>query len=75
MRAVYKNPKELATCLKDLVDNYLEFLISYDELEKKVRKIVSANGDRVYKDGIFSSKLYPYLGDERVEIINKIIEE
>lgn len=75
MRAVYKNPKELATCLKDLVDNYLEFLISYDELEEKVRKIVSANGDRVYKDRIFSSKLYPYLGDERVEIINKIIEE
>lgn len=73
MRTVYRNPKELATCLKDLVDNYLEFLISYDDLEEKVRKIVSANGDRVYKDGIFSSKLYPYLGAERVEIINNIV--
>ena len=73
MRAVYRNPKELATCLKDLVDNYLEFLISYDDIEEKVKKIVSANDDRVYKDGIFSSKLYPYLGDERVEIINNIV--
>ena len=36
MRTVYRNPKELATCLKDLVDNYLEFLISYDELKEKV---------------------------------------
>ena len=57
MRTVYRNPKELATCLKDLVDNYLEFLISYDELKEKVNKIVSANGERVYRDGKISLKL------------------
>ncbi|MCR1952652.1 MULTISPECIES: TIGR04540 family protein [Clostridium] len=74
MRAVYRNPKELATCLKDLVDNYLEYLLSYDDLENKIKKIVDANGDRVYKDGKISLKLYPYLGDERVEIIDKIIK-
>lgn len=75
MRTVYRNPKELATCLKDLVDNYLEYLISYDELKDKVKKIVSANEERVYKDGKMSLKLFPYLGEERVEIINKIISE
>ena len=75
MRTVYRNPKELATCLKDLVDNYLEFLMSYDDLKEKIKKIVSANEDRVYKDGKISLKLYPYLGDERVDIINKIITE
>ncbi|GAA0086182.1 TIGR04540 family protein [Clostridium sp. MB05] len=74
MRAVYRNPKELATCLKDLVDNYLEDLLTYDDLESKVKKIVSANGDRVYKEGKISLKIYPYLGDERVEIIDKIIK-
>lgn len=75
MRAVYRNPKELATCLKDIVDNYLEFLISYEEMEAKIKKIVEANGERVYKDGNISLKLYPYLGDERVEIIDKIVKE
>ena len=75
MRSVYKNPKELATCLKDLVDNYLEDLISYEDLEKKITKMVAANGDRIYKDGKMSSKLYPYLNSERVEIIDKIIKE
>lgn len=75
MRAVYRNPKELATCLKDLVDNYLENLLSYDDLSTKVKKIVEANGERVYKDGHFSLKLFPYLGEERVEIINKIVKE
>lgn len=72
MRAVYRNPKELATCLKDLVDNYLEDLLSYEELESKVRKIIDANGERVYKDSNLSLKLYPYLGDERVAIIDDI---
>ena len=75
MRLVYKNPKELATFIKDLIDNYLEDLITYDELKEKVIKIIEANKDRVYKDNKISLKIYPYLGDERVEILNKIIEE
>lgn len=74
MRLVYKNPKELATFIKDLIDNHLEDLITYDELKEKVIKIVEANKDRVFKDNRISSKIYPYLGDERVEILNKLME-
>lgn len=74
MRLVYKNPKELATFIKDLIDNHLEDLISYDELKEKVNKIVEANKDRVFKDNKISNKIYPYLGDERVEILNKLME-
>jgi uncharacterized protein (TIGR04540 family) len=74
MRAIYRNPKELGTCLKDLVDNYLENLLSEERLKEKVTKIIDANGDRAYKDGKISSKIYPYLGEERIAIINKIIE-
>lgn len=75
MRSVYKNPKELATCLKDLVDNYLEDLISYEDLESKVIKMSEANGERIYKDGKISSKLFPYLNSERVEILDKIVKK
>jgi len=74
MRTVYKNPKELGTCLKDLVDNYLEDLITFEHLEEKVKKIVTSNGDSAYKDGKISSKIYPYLGKERVEILDKIVK-
>ena len=75
MRLVYKNPKELATFIKDLIDNYLEDLITYDQLKEKINKIVEANKDRVFKDNRISLKIYPYLGDERVEILNKLIEQ
>ena len=32
MRAVYRNPKELATKLKDVVDLYQDDLLSYEKL-------------------------------------------
>lgn len=74
MRASYKNPKELASKLRDLVDTYLEGLMSYEELEKIVIAIINANGESVYKNGFMPTKLSGILGPERVEIINKIAE-
>ena len=74
MRASYKNPKELASKLRDLVDTYLEGLLSYEELEKTVLAIINANGDSVYKNGFMPTKLAGVLGSERVDIINKIAE-
>ncbi|MGG7176843.1 TIGR04540 family protein [Clostridium paraputrificum] len=73
MRAVYKNPRELATCLKDLVDLYLDDLMSYEKLEERVTKIAQANGDAVYKDGFMPVKLANVLGEERIAIIEKIV--
>lgn len=74
MRASYKNPKELSSKLRDLVDTYLEGLLGYEELEKTVIAIINANQDRVYKNGFMPTKLASVLGAERVEIINKIAE-
>ena len=75
MRAVYRNPKELASKLKDTVDDYLDDLLSYEKLEQKVTAIIEANGERVYKDGRMPAKLAIVLGDDRIEIINKIAEK
>jgi len=72
MRTVYKNPKELATFLKDSIDSYLENLITYEKLEERVKKIIDSNGERVYKNGIMSPQLAKVLGDSRIEIMDKI---
>lgn len=72
MRAVYREPKELATCLKDLVDNYLENLIEYEVLETKIKKIVAANEERLYKEKSMMPKISRYLDKEQISIINKI---
>lgn len=73
MRLTYKNPRELATCIKDLVDSYLEGLIEHDAFEEKLIKLIKANEERIYKDGVMSMKISSVLGNSRIEIINKII--
>ncbi|MCS4456038.1 TIGR04540 family protein [Clostridium botulinum] len=75
MRKVYKNPKELATCLKDLVDLYLDDLMTYEKLEEKVSKIVEANKNSIYKNEVINTKLANVLGDLRIDVINKIVKE
>ena len=72
MRAVYKNPKELATVIKDSVDAYLEDLVTYDQLEEKLTKVINANGERIYKNGIMALQISNVLGESRTEIVNKI---
>ena len=72
MRAVYRNPKELATKLKDLIDLYLEDLLSYEKLETTVVAMIKANDDRIYKNGFMPTKLIATIGEERKVIVDKI---
>ncbi|SHH73404.1 conserved hypothetical protein [Clostridium collagenovorans DSM 3089] len=73
MRKSYKNPKELATHLKDLVDLYFEGLMTYEKLSDKIMGVVEANDG--IKDGKIASKLEVIIGEEALEVIKKIIEE
>ncbi|MBU5487390.1 TIGR04540 family protein [Clostridium sp. MSJ-8] len=75
MRAVYRNPKELATAVKDIVDLYQDDLMSYEKLSDKIVRISEANTDRFYKNGKIDSKLATVLGTERLEIINDILKQ
>lgn len=74
MRAVYRNPKELATCLKDIVDTYEDDLIPYEKMEERIMKIVEANKDAIYKEKSMSVKIANVLGEKRVETINKVVQ-
>ena len=75
MRAVYRNPKELATKLKDLVDLYQGDLLAYEKLEATIVTMIKANDDRIYKNGFMPTKLISAIGEERKSIIDKIAQE
>lgn len=75
MRVSYRNPKELATAVKDAIDTYLEDLMSYEELEKKILRMIEVNEERLVKNGNVDRKVSLVLGEERVEIINKIMKD
>ncbi|MDU4890726.1 MAG: TIGR04540 family protein [Clostridium sp.] len=74
MRILYKNPKELGSCLRDMVDVYRDDLMSYEDLSERIKKIISANEERVFKKGgSIEVKIANILGEERVEIIKDIV--
>jgi len=75
MRAVYKNPKELATCLKDIVDSYCEDLITYEKMETRIVKIIQANRGSVYKEKSMSVKIANILEPDRVKIVDEIFNK
>ena len=75
MRSVYRNPKELATAVKDLVDLYNDNLMTYEKFEDKISKISEANEERFFKNGKIEGSLARVLGEERLEIISKILSE
>lgn len=75
MRAVYRNPMELASAMKDMIDLHLDGLMSYDKLELRISKMVEENGERFIKNGFIPVKISNVLGQERIDIINKIIED
>lgn len=74
MRAVYKNPRELATCLKDIVDTYYDDLITYEKMKERILKIVEANKDAIYKEKNMSVKIANVLGENRVDLIDEIVK-
>lgn len=74
MKAVYRNPKELATKIKDLVDNYREDLISKEDFEKNMTAMIEKNEDRVYKNGFMPAKLISVIGEERKAVIDEVFK-
>ena len=75
MRAVYRNPKELASKIKDLVDTYLEDMITEEKFEETIIAMIERNEDRVYKNGFMPSKLISVIGEERKTVIDKVYEK
>ncbi|GAA0769392.1 TIGR04540 family protein [Clostridium subterminale] len=75
MRTIYKNPKELGACLRDIVDLYRDDLMTYDKLSDKVIKIVDSNVERFFKNGDVEIKIANILEEDRIAIIKDILEK
>lgn len=72
MRTLYKNPKELGACLRDIVDLYRDDLMTYEKLSEKIMKLIEANEDRIFKNGGIEIKISNILGEDRAAIIRDI---
>ena len=73
MRKVYRNPKELATYLKDMVEMYFDDLMTYEKMEAKIKEVIEANEERFFKNGNVDVIVAKIIGESNMEVINKII--
>lgn len=72
MKMVYKEPIELATKIKDMVDAYFEGLISKDKFEETINLLIEKNNERIYKNGIMQSKILKIIGEDRKKAIEEV---
>lgn len=75
MRKVYKNPKELATCLKDVVDKYYDSLITEEKMVNTLSELIKNNRNEIYKEKNMSVKIANVLGKDRQDIIDKVAKD
>lgn len=75
MKAVYKNPTELATKLIDLVDTYSEGLITREKFEQTIVAMIEKNKDRIYKNGFMPTKLISIIGEDRKAVIDEVVNK
>ncbi len=72
MKATYKNPKELATKVIDLVDSFTEGLITQEAFEKTMIALIQKNEGRIYKNGFMPAKLISVIGEDRKAVIDEV---
>jgi uncharacterized protein (TIGR04540 family) len=75
MKAVYKNPKELATKIMDLVDSYREGMITYEKFESTILILIESNKDSIYKNGFMPTKLQNVIGQDRKALIDEVVSK
>lgn len=75
MKAVYKNPKELATKIMDLVDSYREGMITYEKFESTILILIESNKDSIYKNGFMPTKLQNVIGQDRKALIDEVVNK
>jgi hypothetical protein len=75
MKLVYKNPREMATKLIDLVDTYSDGLITFDEFQKTINGMIEKNEDKIYKNGFMPARLISIIGENRKAVIDEAVKK
>ena len=73
MITYYKNQKELAQGLVEIIDTYWKQKTSEQNFLDYVNKVAQNNSEKLYKNNEFTSVIKQRLGKKRIELLNKIL--
>ena len=73
MITYFKNQKDLAQELKNIIDSYWNKQLLENEMIEKISDIVGKNRDMMFNGSEYTSVVSQRLGKKRIRMINKII--
>ena len=72
VKSFYKNQRELAEVINELIDLYWNNQLGERSLIDNINKICMNNKEKVFKDGEFTKILQQQCGKKRLEVIDKV---
>lgn len=75
MVTYFKNQKDIAKALNNLIDQYWNYEMDESLVFVKIKELVLKNDDKVFIQGNYSSVIRQRLGKRRIELLNKILKQ
>ena len=73
IRSFYRNQRELAFAINEIIDAYWKEEILEDEMIEGINKIFVYNSDKILKDSEYTKVIQQQCGKKRLNIISKVI--
>lgn len=74
MVTFFKNQKELAQALIEIIDSYWEKSLKEEEMMSKIEELVQKNREKVFTQGDYASVIKQRLGKKRLALLIKVME-
>lgn len=75
IKTFYKNQKELASAINEIVDLYWRNEVNEDFMVSCLKKIISNNKSKLINDNGFTSIIIQRCGKKRLDLISNILRE
>lgn len=75
IKSFYKNQREIASALNDIIDAYWNDELAEKLMIEHIGKIYANNEDKIVKDGQFTKILQQQCGKKRLDVIDKIVNK
>lgn len=73
IRSFYRNQRELAFVINEIIDAYWNEEILEDEMIEGINKLFLYNSDKILKDSEYTKVIQQQCGKKRLNVISKII--
>lgn len=73
VKKFYRTQREVATVIKEIIDQYWVDKLTDEELEENIKMIYKNNQDKIIKNNDYTTILKQKCGKNRLAVVSKVI--